>query len=166
MSKPKIIRTNIKIDPDVTRVLIRPFVPRPERASKIMARIAAQSEAEVAEHLDKILDDFSGRHIEMESTFLERYASVQHLQLTDLEPSRERKLLIGAYFTSEYSLEYAALFNPSVVPHPDQSNTPAHSCRFIMSLRAVGEGHISSVVFRCGTLARNGDIEIETTDRA
>jgi predicted GH43/DUF377 family glycosyl hydrolase len=165
MTKPKIIRTKVKIDPDVTRVLIRPFIPRADRATKIIARIAAQSEGEVIEHLDKIFDDFSNRHIQMEDTFLERYESVKQLQLTDQEPSRERKMLIGAYFTSEYSLESAALFNPSVVPHPDQTNLAHGSCRFIMSLRAVGEGHISSVVFRCGVLDRNSNIEIETPTR-
>ncbi len=165
MSKPNIVRTNIKIDPDVTRVLIRPFIPKPARATKIIARITAQSKDEVLEHLKKIFNDFSGRHIQMESTFLKRYETVKHLQLTDLEPSEERKLLIGAYFTSEYSLESAALFNPSVVPHPDQSNTSDGACRFIMSLRAVGEGHISSVVFRCGTLDKHNNIEIETPTR-
>ncbi|MCP4200083.1 MAG: glycosidase [Proteobacteria bacterium] len=165
MNKPKIIRTSIKIDPDVSRVLIRPFIPNPARATNIIARIAAQSNDEIQEHLRKIFDDFSGRHIQMENTYLERYEAVKHLSLTDLEPSHERKMLIGAYFTSEYSLESAALFNPSVVPHPNQSNMPDGSCRFTMSLRAVGEGHISSVVFRCGTIDKNSNIEIEPPTR-
>ncbi|HUU03001.1 MAG TPA: glycoside hydrolase family 130 protein [Myxococcota bacterium] len=165
MSMPTTIRTDIQIDPDVSRVLIRPFIPSPVRAVKIMARIAAQSDAGVKEHLDKIFNDFSSRHIKVKNTFLERYEEIKHLQITDLEPSQERKLLIGSYFTSEYSLESAALFNPSIVPHPDQSNLPGGSTRFIMSLRAVGEGHISSVVFRCGTIDKNNNIYIEPPAR-
>jgi predicted GH43/DUF377 family glycosyl hydrolase len=165
MCRPTTIRTDIQIDPDVSRVLIRPFIPSPDRAVKIMARIAAQSDVGVKEHLDKIFNDFSSRHIKVKDTFLERYEEIKHLQITDLEPSQERKLLIGSYFTSEYSLESAALFNPSIVPHPDQSNLPGGSTRFIMSLRAVGEGHISSVVFRCGTVDKNNNIVIETSTR-
>ncbi len=124
MRKPAIIRTGVKINPDVTRVLIRPFIPSPERATKIIARILAQPEKEVKEHLVKILDNFSNRHIQVENAFLKRYESVKHFQFTDLEPSHEQKLLIGSYFTSEYSLESAALFNPSIVLHPDQSGLP------------------------------------------
>lgn len=165
MRKPTTIRTDVKIDPDASRVLIRPFIPDRERAVKIMARIAAQSDAGVKEHLDKILQEFSNRHIQVESAFLKRYEETRHLQITDLEPSRERKLLIGAYFTSEYSLESAALFNPSLVPHPDQTGMPEGSTYFIMSLRAVGEGHISSVEFRCGTIDKDNDIKIEPPTR-
>jgi hypothetical protein len=55
----------------------------------------------------------------------------------------------------EYSIESAALFNPSIVPHPDQSHLKKGSLRFIMSLRATGEGHISSIVFRSGVLDRH-----------
>jgi predicted GH43/DUF377 family glycosyl hydrolase len=165
MHKPTTIRTEVKIDPDVSRVLIRPFIPSPERVVKIMARIAAQSDAGVKEHLDKIMRDFSSRHIQVKNTFLKRYEDIKHLQITDLEPSHERKLLIGSYFTSEYSLESAALFNPSVVPHPDQSNLPSGSTHFVMSLRAVGEGHVSSVEFRCGTIDKDNSIEIEPPTR-
>ena len=161
MSIPKILRTDVRLAPDASRVLIRSFIPNDARVVRIMARIAAQSDAEVNEHLAKIFADFANRHIEVERTFLERYESIRHLQVTDLEPSRERKLLAGSYFTSEYSLESAALFNPSVVPHPDQSDLPAGSTRFIMSLRAVGEGHISSVAFRSGTIDADNRIVID-----
>ena len=165
MGMPTTVRTNVKIDPDVSRVLIRPFVPSPERVAKIMSRISAQSDADVKEHLDKIFRDFSSRHIKVKDTFIQRYEDVKHFQITDLEPSYERKLLIGSYFTSEFSLESAALFNPSIVPHPDQSNLPGGSTHFIMSLRAVGEGHVSSVEFRCGTIDKDNKIVIETPTR-
>jgi len=74
--------------------------------------------------------------------------------------SDERALLIGSYFLSEYSIESAALFNPSIVPHPDQSDLPAGSLRFVLSLRAVGEGHISSITFREGVISQNHQISI------
>lgn len=161
MTAPLVQRSSIRLQPDPKRVLIRPFVPSDDRVVKIMARIAAQSDEGVKEHLDKIYADFSGRHIEVEKSFLERYESVKHLRVTDEEPSLERKLLIGSYFTSEYSLESAALFNPSVVLHPDQSGQPPGSERFIMSLRAIGEGHISSVAFRSGSIDADDRIVID-----
>ena len=161
MTKQLIVRTHIQLKPDASRVLIRPFIPSDNRVIKIMARVASQSDTAVKEHLDKILKDFADRHIAVKETFLRRYKSVKHLQFVDLEPSYERKLLIGSYFTSEYSLESAALFNPSIVPHPDQDDLPDGSMRFIISLRAVGEGHISSVAFRCGVIDANNNIKIE-----
>ena len=72
--------------------------------------------------------------------------------MADVALSRERRLLIGAYFTNEYSVEGAALFNPSIVPAPDQAGLPPGEQRFVMSLRAVGEGHISSIEFRTGVI--------------
>lgn len=165
MNKPAVHRTTIRIEPDASRVLIRPFIPHPERIVRIMARIAAQPDEEVKEHLDKIFADFSSRHIETTQTFLERYESLKQHHFSDLEPSYERKLLIGSYFTSEYSLESAALFNPSIVPHPDQSEISQGSVRFIMSLRAVGEGHLSSVAFRCGTISEDHEFVIDKPTR-
>jgi predicted GH43/DUF377 family glycosyl hydrolase len=158
MNQVNITRTDVKIKPDASRVLIRPFIPKPERVVRIIARVTAQSDTDVQEHLDKILTDFSSRHIEVKNTFLKRYESIRHLQFTDIEPSVQRKLLIGSYLTSEYSLESAALFNPSMIPHPDQTNLEKGSTRFVMSLRAVGEGHISSVAFRSGII--NSDLSI------
>jgi hypothetical protein len=160
MSEKLVIRTNTKIEPDASRVLIRPFIPPADRVVKIIARIAAQSDEEVKDHLDKILKDFTDRHIEVETTFLRQYDKIRHMQFTDIEPILTRKMLIGSYFTSEYSLESAALFNPSVVPHPDQSDLEPGSTRFVMSLRAVGEGHISSVAFRTGVIDNDNNITI------
>src|SRR3981189_41010 len=73
--------------------------------------------------------------------------------------------LIGAYFLNEYSFEASALFNPSIVPHPDQSGTPEGGLRFILSLRAVGEGHVSSLTFRAGTIAADGSLAVDPTAR-
>ena len=79
--------------------------------------------------------------------------------------TRRRRCLIGAYFLHEYSFEASALFNPSIVPHPDQSGAPEGGCRFILSLRAVGEGHISSLTFRSGSIAADGSVTVDPTAR-
>src|SRR5689334_3027666 len=112
----------------------------------------AMSEAEVRREMEGVLSEFNGRHPRLTQFFLRRYNVYKGLVPTDEELSASRCLLIGAYFTMEYSLESAALFNPSMVWHSDQSNLPAGAKRFIISLRAVGEGHISSITFRSGVI--------------
>ena len=93
--------------------------------------------------------------------FLDRFAAVQQHLLTDRPLSENRKLLIGSYFTQEYSLESAALFNPSIVWHPDQRDVPEGSRRFVMSMRATGEGHISSLCFRSGVIDAQAQIVVD-----
>jgi len=115
--------------------------------------------------LNEVLEEFAGRHLDIEKIFMEHYKMVSDHLVTDLEPDKERKLLIGSIFTSEYSLECAALFNPSIVPHPDQSNLPDGALRFAMSLRATGEGHISSLSFRMGEIDPTGAIKISEPTR-
>ena len=100
---------------------------------------------------------FSGRHRRFEELLERHFALVAH-RVADVALSRERRLLIGAYFTNEYSVEGAALFNPSIVPAPDQAGLGAGETRFVMSLRAVGEGHISSIEFRTGVLDGNSTV--------
>lgn len=165
MCFPPVIRTDIKIEPDASRVLIRPFIPSSHRIIKILARVATQSDAEVDAHLKKIFADFEGRHIQVKKTFLSRYDSIKPHQFTDVMPSPERRMLIGAYFTSEYSLESAALFNPSIVPYPGQTSLESGSVRFIVSLRAVGEGHLSSITFRTGVIDANHRITVTAPTR-
>ena len=106
------------------------------------------------------MTEFSGRHLQIGDVFLERFEQVRKLLSLNVALSRSRKLLIGSYFLCEYSLESAALFNPSIVPHPDQSGVPVNGLRFILSLRATGEGHISSITFRTGLIHPDGRIEI------
>ncbi len=115
--------------------------------------------------LAQVLAEFKTRHQRLYAYFLMRFEFVRHLLPTDQPLSDERKLLIGAYFTHEYSLEAAALFNPSIVPHPDQTNLPTGSLRFVLSLRATGEGHISSITFRTGTIDGQGKILVDTPSR-
>jgi len=109
-----------------------------------------------------VLNEFRGRRDRLMRFFLERFAAVQQYLLTDRALSENRKLLIGSYFTQEYSLESAALFNPSVVWHPDQGRLPEGARRFVISMRATGEGHISSLCFRSGVIDAQGQITIDT----
>ena len=159
-------RTGIALKPNNTRVLFRPFEPADqERALKIIARVMSVSDLEVSRLLADVMREFQGRHQRLHDYLLERFESVRRHLLTDETLSEERRLLIGAYFTNEYSLESAALFNPSMVWHPDQTGLPAGSRRFVLSLRATGEGHISSITFRSGTVDANNRIQVDNPTR-
>ena len=151
------------LKPDQSRVLLRPFNPGDsERDGGIVGRIMSLPEGQVGALLDGISAEFSQRHQEIRKVFLERFEQVRELLSADEEISEERRLLIGSYFLAEYSLESAALFNPSIVPHPDQTDLPPGALRFILSLRATGEGHISSVTFRTGIIHPDQRIEVLT----
>ncbi len=156
-----ITRTAIALRPDQSRVLIRPFNPGDERRTRsIVARILALPEALVLPLVTQVLAVFSSRHRNISDLLLERFQYVENLLSLDDDLSEPRKLLIGAYFVSEFSLESAALFNPSIVPHPDQTAVPPGGLRFILSLRATGEGHLSSITFRTGMIHPDGRIEV------
>jgi predicted GH43/DUF377 family glycosyl hydrolase len=156
-------RTGVVLKPNSARVLFRPFEQQdPQRSMRIVSRVMELSEAEVDALLAQVLNEFRGRHHRLMRFFLDRFASVQQYLLTDRALSENRKLLIGSYFTQEYSLESAALFNPSIVWHPDQGRLPAGARRFVISMRATGEGHISSLCFRGGVIDAQGQITIDT----
>ncbi len=159
-------RTGIILRPTNSRVVIRPFeVPNDNRVEKIIARVAALAEADVERLLEGVMQDFRLRHQRTREFFLNRFEQVRKHLLTDQPLSENRRLLIGSYFTLEYALESAALFNPSMVWHPDQSGLPAGSRRFIVSLRATGEGHISSITFRSGVIDAANQIRIDEPTR-
>lgn len=168
-------RQPVFLKPDPRRVLIRPFLPAVEpravnptdapRALKILTRILSLSDAEVEALLDEVLRDFGDRHLEIRNFFSDRFDQVERFIPTDRPLSEDRKLLIGSYFTNEYSFECAALFNPSIVPHPDQSEVPEGSLRVIISLRATGEGHISSITFRSGMVDDCAELHIDPPSR-
>ena len=152
-------RLPIKFESDHRRVIARPFsVGGEKRIHSVVTRVAQLPEQDVEALLADVERDFHGRHHDMVAIFEENFASVAKLAELSTDISRARRLLIGSYFTMEYSIESAALFNPSIVPHPDQSNLPDGALRFIMSLRATGEGHISSIVFRTGVLESDHDV--------
>ncbi len=153
------------INPDPRRVLFRPFYLGNERMVLIVNRLLALTAEEVEAELSQVFQEFRHRHQAVES-YLDRRAKeiLSHFDLKE-ELSPLHQLLIGAYFTNEYALEAAALFNPSIVWHPDQSNLPEGCRRFIISLRATGEGHISSIVFRSGFVDQNAGIWLDGYSR-
>jgi len=166
MSKISIKRHEIMLMPDSARVVIRPFIPsNTDRVTAIIGRALALTEEEVAAELAEVHAEFESRHYDIEPLLSEHFARVHQHIFTQRPLTRGRELLIGALFSGEYSLESAALFNPSIVPHPDQSGVPEGGLRFIMSLRATGEGHISSIEFRSGEIAPDGTIGLDPVSR-
>ena len=159
-------RTTVTLHPDRTRVLARPFRPMSDQRSvKICARVMALPESEVHALLEQVRAEFGDRHPKVREFLKRQFDEVRPYLLNGQRLSEERELLLGGYFTHEFSLEAAALFNPSIVPHPDQSDLPPGSLRFILSLRATAEGHVSSITFRTGRLDANNNIRIDTPAR-
>ncbi|WP_442796057.1 glycoside hydrolase family 130 protein [Pelobium manganitolerans] len=159
-----ITRKNVTVMPDAKRVIARFFYNGEERAREILAHIASMSDLEVYNLINPILQEFSKRHRNI-TKILNRHAEKLIREVPDVADevqnvSHFRRLLIGAYFTHEYSIESAAFFNPSIIEDPDQSDLEEGERRLIISFRAVGEGHISSIVFRRALLKRNNDIEV------
>ena len=156
----------IVLKPNNSRVVIRPFEPPSEsRIERIIARVMALTEAEVDAMIDDVMREFYNRHQKTRHFFLNRFEQVRRHLLTDRHLSENRRMLIGSYFTQEYALESAALFNPSMVWHPDQSGLEPGSRRFLVSLRATGEGHISSITFRSGTVDAECRIRMDEPTR-
>ncbi len=162
----RVKRTGVILKPDQTKVIFRPFEPgNKNRISKILERILSLSENDIINEYGEVEKLYSLRHKRMEQFFLRRYKSVKKYNTKLEDVSNKRKLLIGSYFSNEYSLECAALFNPSMVWHPDQSNLPVGERRFIISLRAVGEGHVSSLMFRSGTIDSGSNIKLDNVSK-
>jgi predicted GH43/DUF377 family glycosyl hydrolase len=154
--------TGIILMPERHRVIARPWVITNEsRIERIMSRALSLDESDVKKELESTLDKFAHRHRDFESLLENRFDSLSRFMPSDVLPSRERRRLIGSFFLAEYSFESAALFNPSIVPHPDQSGLSPGSLRFILTLRATGEGHISSVKFRSGCIDEDYNISID-----
>lgn len=166
MSSLAIHRHQIILQPESARVIIRPFIPSSSRRlATIIGRALALTEEEVEKELAAVHADFDSRHFGIESVLMTHFTKIQSEIFTQRPLTRSRQLLIGALFSGEYSLEAAALFNPSIVPHPDQKGVPVGGLRFIMSLRATGEGHISSIEFREGIISPDGHIELTPVSR-
>ena len=160
--KLKVNRKANKILGDTSRVITCLHLPEGAyRRSKIIRRIMNLPETAAKNLIAQIMADFSGRHEDIEHIFERHLNEVKDYLPRDAMPNDIQRALIGAYFTKEYAIESAALFNPSIVPHPDQSHLETGSLRFIMSLRATGEGHISSIVFRSGVLDRHNQFLFE-----
>jgi hypothetical protein len=166
MKQIDVTRSTITLDPDRTHVLARPFrLMSDQRSVKISTRVMALSENEVRSLLEGVRAEFGDRQLKIDEFLRRRFDAVSPYLLNGQRLSEERKLLLGGYFTHEYSLEAAALFNPSMVPHPDQSDIAPGSLRFILSLRATAEGHVSSIAFRSGVLDANSNITMDLPSR-
>ncbi|MFC1589341.1 glycoside hydrolase family 130 protein [Pseudomonadota bacterium] len=156
-------RRPIVLNANINRVITRPYIPNTEERSRnIINRVLNLNEEQVNKLLDSIVYDFSHRHRYFRETLEQHFNIVAHLAPDGIELSRQRQLLIGSYFTAEYSVEAAALLNPSMVQVPSLDSDPEGSCRFVISFRAVGEGHISSIEFRGGIIDSNNDIYFDS----
>ena len=164
LSHPKIKRKKKRIVGDASRVIARPHIPGgTHRIHKIIQRIVDLPDTTAEDLLTQIILDFSERHKDIRRAFKRSLNEVRDHVPRDIVQSETKMALIGAYFTMEYSIESAALFNPSIVLHPDQSHLDKGSLRFIMSLRAIGEGHVSSIVFRSGVLDEHNTFIFDPT---
>jgi predicted GH43/DUF377 family glycosyl hydrolase len=160
-------RKHVKFYPDPKRVIARFFMPgQPDRAMSIVQKVKKLSDNAVKLTLNQVLRDFSKRHRNITRIFKDHFQEVKNI-LSEIgfkedSLSTERKLLIGSYFTMEYSIESAAFFNPSIIEDPYQGNNlPGGQKRIIVSFRATGEGHISSIVFRSGIIDDHNDLKFE-----
>jgi len=151
-------RIKKKFQPDSSRVIIKPHIPNCKaRVNRIINRVLALSEEKVKQVLDGVIASFSDRHKNIFEALDKNYNEIKKYIPENTQISDNRKALLGAYFSLEYSIQAAAFFNPSIIPHPNQSGLPEGSLRFILSFRSVGEGHISSVEFRSGVVDKNCD---------
>lgn len=152
--------------PDPSRMVVRPYAPGADpdhaRAVRIGRHIIDLTTTEVAAELARVSEGFADRHLDLVNLFRHRFRDVAPIVLDGASPTDDEALLIGAYFSQEYTYEAAALFNPSIVLHPDQTGLAEGAVRFVLSLRAVGEGHVSSITFRTGVLAYDGAITVDT----
>ena len=168
-------RQSLYLRPDPARVVVRPFKPATEprdlnptdkvRANHIVDRVLRLDAEASAQQLREVLENFEGRHRNLLDIFEARAAEMEGALEPHAQLNKTQRSLIGAYFLNEYSFEASALFNPSIVRHPDQTGAPEHGCRFILSLRAVGEGHVSSLTFRSGTISADGSVSVDQTAR-
>ncbi|MEO5673520.1 MAG: glycoside hydrolase family 130 protein [Chitinophagales bacterium] len=135
------------------------YLPGSNRITNVVQRVEKLENTVAQSSMQKVMKEFAGRHRDIEKTFLKHFSRIENQTGESLSHfSPLKKLLLGAFFTKEYSIQAAALFNPSVVPHPDQQNLNAGELRFVMSMRATGEGHISSVVFQTGIADDQGNV--------
>jgi predicted GH43/DUF377 family glycosyl hydrolase len=162
------VRQGRPIRPDPTRVVARLFVAGQEvvggsesRASGVVDRLLALDEMEVKIRFEEILERFGHRHRDLVAVFSHHADRIGNRLDPSVELSEERWLLLGATFTHEYSFEGAAVCNPSMVAHPDQSDLPRGDLRFVMSVRGVGEGHQSTIGFRTGVITAAGDVSVD-----
>ena len=162
--KVSVTRKSVKFLPDSSRVVARYFNSGDLRTKELVGRILAMSHLDVTHTLEQINRGFARRHRNISSIFLKHYENIRHLiaemQIDEEQLSEERKLLIGSYLTMEYSIESSAFFNPSMMEDFDQSSLEKGEKRVIISFRATGEGHVSSIVFRRGIIDKDNNLKM------
>lgn len=157
-------RKTIRFMPDSSRVVARFFNNGDQRTQNLVSRVLEMSDSHVNQILEQTLRDFSTRHRNISQIFIKHCSKIKNIieemQVNYSDLSQERILLIGSYCTMEFALESAAFFNPSIIEDYDQSYLEEGQKRVIMSFRATGEGHISSLVFRRGILDKNNNLQL------
>jgi len=168
MSSIPVTRLPLRLAPDARRLIAKPFLSVDDvpaegktRVEQLIGRILDLSHEEVEATLDELRRNFQKRHADLDAVFERGFLAVAQSVPDAANLPDHMRQLVGAYFMHEYSLEGAALTNPSIVAHPDQTGLPDDSLRVIVSLRSIGEGHISSIEFRRGVVGQSGDIELE-----
>lgn len=156
-----ITRLPLRFEGDDRRVIVRPLILGNTRVLSVLSRVSRLDEANVERLLASVVAGYGPRHETLERVFDDHFARAATLTGFTCDWSVARRRLAGSYFTMEYAVDSAALFNPSIVPHFDQSGLPEGSLRFIISLRATGEGHLSSIVFRTGVISRELDVSVD-----
>lgn len=158
-----VIRSPQRLTADKSRVITNLFVPghegfefRESRAGAVLRRVLALDEDHVRASIDDVMARFAGRHRDLVVTFGKHARELAERMDPGIELSEARMLLLGATFTNEIAIEGAALCNPSIVAHPDQTGATAGSLRLVMSVRGISEGHRSSIGFRTGTVDSAG----------
>lgn len=166
----KVEHLPLALKPDPTRVVLRPFMPADtalpgqpaaDHRNAVIDRVLALDSEQTGCALDRVLERLAQRHQNVAGILDRRFGDIADLRpdLASIDPARAR--LIAACFTEEYAFEAGALFNPSIVAHPSQAGISPGALRFILSLRAMGEGHVSSIVFRTGVIAANGEVSVD-----
>ena len=159
-------RSEDRIVSESSRVLAKPYLPGGEtRIRNVIDRILALSEEDANQVLEQVIADFATRHKNIWQVFRRNFKQVGQYVPEEVQLSEERRCLIGAYFTHEYSVQAAAFFNPSIVVHPDQGYLDEGSLRVILSFRSTGEGHISSIEFRSGVLGEDNVLRFDPVSR-
>lgn len=169
MTEVNVVRSPVTLEPDLTRQLVRTYRPhepapsptQPNRVQRILDRVLSLTPDERLSTLNEVHSRFGNRISDLEATLLEGFSSVEQWISEPSELDVDDRLLIGSYFLHEYTVEGAALTNPSIVAHPNQLGLSPGAVRVVVSLRAVGEGHISSIEFRTGRIDASGAVEIE-----
>jgi predicted GH43/DUF377 family glycosyl hydrolase len=162
-------RSPVRINPEPSRVIAKLFVPGEEvpenesRTAAVIARVLHLDEYQVEEVLTRTFESYEGRHRDLRRIFASHFEAIAHRIPHGEEISERRQLLVGSYFTHEYSIEGAALCNPSMVAHPDQDGLADDQTRFVLSARAIGEGHLSCIELRTGVVGPGTRIEVDPT---